>query len=715
MVTQQETEEFLESLQELSTALALVDPEDPGSFQEALSLLDRFAGHPCVEDDPAVLLILSGIQKKIEESIVSPEIFAQRLSGIEEDLKTIERACEGEDPAQTPQEKQRTVADEPEGFQASTTGGRTDFIQIESDRDLYEDFLLEATESLESIEVKILSLEQDPSNRTVINEIFRPFHTIKGVSGFLNLADMNRLTHGVENLLDQAREGKIAVGRQEIDAALGAVDLLRRLLGCVRARLRGEEEENLRGTVNDFLERIRCRKEPAGEACHEAEASEQIGSRPSETAQKRESALPAVEAGRSTRQSGSEDFKILAQRKVGASTIKVDMHKLDDLANMVGELVIAQSLVQRSERILGGKDHSLTKNMGQLERITSELQNVTMALRMVPLQQTFQKMIRVIRDLTSKSAKSAHLVMSGEDTEIDRSMVDAIYDPLVHMIRNAVDHGIEPPEERRTAGKPESGTIRLKAYHKGGFVHIEMEDDGRGLNRQRVLEKARERGLVGPDEALNDHQIDQLILRPGLSTATTITDISGRGVGMDVVKRAIDALRGKIEIQSRLGRGCTFLLKLPITLAIIDGMVIGIGRDRYVLPTANIKETIRPRREDYFTIEGRGEMIRIRGELLPLIRLHEVLRIKTEKVHPWEALVVVVESDENNQCLLVDEVFEMQDVVIKSMGRGWTIPEGVAGGSILGDGRVGLILDVNGILRLHDGGSEKACIRSPDR
>ncbi|MEW6439862.1 MAG: chemotaxis protein CheA [bacterium] len=727
-----EVEEFQDLLQGFSTALALADATDPASFQETVILLDKLADHPLPAASAAVASLLGGLREKVEELVLGGMESPQKLGAIEEDLRNIHRACEGEhDPCAQPQAESGDAAETgnpraqrpPAAAVHDAQAGEAPLLAIESDRDLYEDFLLEAAESLESIEVKILSLEQDPMNRSVINEIFRPFHTIKGVSGFLNLDDINRLTHAVEDLLDKARQGEVLMGHREIDLVLEAVDLLRRLLECVKVRLAGGQAECMAASVDAFVARIAGLKQTGGAAAAQETAAPEAlrgvaaGCRSGQDpAPLPEAAAPTAAAAAAANASAAaakaapavREDESAAQKRTGSATIKVDMYKLDNLVNMVGELVIAQTLVQRSERVRSIVDHALTKNLGQLARITSELQNVSMSLRMVPLQQTFQKMFRVVRDLARKSSKAIELEIAGEDTEIDRNMVDAIYEPLVHMIRNSVDHGIEAPEERRRAGKPASGRIRLRALHKGGNVQIEIEDDGRGLNRQRILEKARERGLVGPDEAPSDHQIDHLIFRSGFSTAAAVTDISGRGVGMDVVRRAVDSLQGKVEIQSRPGRGCTFLIKLPITLAIIDGMLVGVGCERYVLPTVNIKEAIRPARQDCFTVEGRGEVIRIRGDLLPLVRLHDVLRIHPDRVHPWEALVVVVESDGVDRCLLVDEVFEMQDVVIKNLGNGWTPPEGVAGGSILGDGRVGLILDVNAIIRLHEGGCGRA-------
>jgi two-component system chemotaxis sensor kinase CheA len=383
-------------------------------------------------------------------------------------------------------------------------------------------------------------------------------------------------------------------------------------------------------------------------------------------------------------------------------TVKVDTEKLDSLVDMVGELVIAQSLVHSNENVLELKDQKLFRDLSHMSRITSDLQRVAMSMRMVPIRQTFQKMIRLVRDLSRKSGKQVELTMSGEETEIDRNMVEAIYDPLVHMIRNSVDHGVETPKVREERGKPAEGSILLKAYHQGGNVVIQIVDDGQGLNREKILKKAVERGLASPEDNLSDSAVFNLIFQPGFSTADQVTDVSGRGVGMDVVKRAIEKLRGKVEIESEPGKGSSITIRLPLTLAIIDGMIVRVGDNRYILPTISIHESFRPDRGDYHTVKGQGEMIKVRKNLLPLVRLDRILGAEGAAVDPAEALVIVVENDGERRCIMVDEVLGKQEVVIKSLGERLKYVRALAGGSILGDGRVGLILDVAGMFEVSD-------------
>jgi two-component system chemotaxis sensor kinase CheA len=383
-----------------------------------------------------------------------------------------------------------------------------------------------------------------------------------------------------------------------------------------------------------------------------------------------------------------------------APTIKIDLAKVDNLVNLMGELVIAQSQVRQNPNLLGVSDQKLERDLAQMSRITTELQMISMSMRMIPIGQTLRKMVRLVRDLARKSKKQVELHIEGEETEIDRNMVEAIYDPLVHMVRNAVDHGLETPKEREAQGKPPEGHLWLRAYHKGGNVVIDIEEDGRGLDRDRILAKAQERGLLQPGEQLTPAQIDNLIFEPGFSTAEKITDISGRGVGMDVVRQTIERLQGKVEIHSRPKEGSRFSIRMPLTLAIIDGLVVKVGKERYILPAVAVRETLRPAPEDYFTVQGQGEIIKVRSQLIPLLRLHRLFRTENGVTHPTKGLVMVVEYDGKSQGLLVDDILGKQEVVIKSLGETLQNIKGLAGGTILGDGRVGLILDLAGLFAL---------------
>ena len=385
-----------------------------------------------------------------------------------------------------------------------------------------------------------------------------------------------------------------------------------------------------------------------------------------------------------------------------AASVRIDTRKLDNLVDMVGELVIAQSMVLQSPEVQKIKDQKLQKDSVQLNRITAELQRISMSMRMVPIKSTFQKMIRLVRDLSKKSGKEVTLLMNGEETEIDRNMVEEIYEPLVHMIRNSVDHGIEKPEERELAGKDPTGIIRLSAEQKGGNIVIDIQDDGSGLDNARIRAKAIERGIISATDPLDERAVYDLIFHAGFSTRDAVTDVSGRGVGMDVVKKCVERLRGKIEVSSQQGKGSQFQMKLPLTMAIIDGMVIQIGAERYIVPTIALKESLRPAMDAYFTLQGRGEMIKVRESLMPLVRLHDFFGEKPKYSNPWEGLLLVVSEGKTSYCLLADEIVGRQEVVIKSLGGMFRQLPGVSGGAILGDGKVALIIDVKGIISLYE-------------
>jgi two-component system chemotaxis sensor kinase CheA len=371
---------------------------------------------------------------------------------------------------------------------------------------------------------------------------------------------------------------------------------------------------------------------------------------------------------------------------------------LDSLVDIVGEMLIAQSLVVQNKAVTSLHDEQVNRDLAHLSRISKELQRTVMSLRMVPVRSTFQKMNRLVRDLGLKVGKHVELVTEGEDTELDRTIVDELSDPLVHMIRNSVDHGIEKPEVRLQQGKPANGTIFLKAFHQGGNIVIEIKDDGGGLDRDRIRAKAIEKGLLKPEENPPDNELFRLILGAGFSTAEKVTDISGRGVGMDVVRRNIEKLRGKIEIKSKPGEGSTFSIFLPLTLAIIDGLLVAVGHHRYVIPTLLVRESFRPTPGTIHTLHERGEMINLRGKLHPLLRLYTQLGIQPASTDPSQSIVVVVEAGTDVCCLLVDNLLGKHEIVIKSLGETFRCNKYLAGAAILGDGRVGLILDPHALV-----------------
>ncbi len=631
-------------------------------------------------------------------------------------------AAEEAPPEPEPEPTAEEAEPEPEEFDMGTVE-----VTDEEDKELLLSFVAEALEHLESIEINTLLLEDDPQNLDTLNAVFRPFHTIKGVSGFLNLKDINHLSHQLENLLDKARSGEIVIGGMATDVILAGVDLLTQMITESQNAI-NENRPRRPFAMQDLIDRIgrvlsdssaeappaqeEKRVPPLGEVLVEdgVVEPEQVAKALDKQKERPEKPLGELlvhtgAAGPGEVADAVKKQKTIAGPSAGVAVqeVKIDTAKLDNLLDMVGELVIAQSMVQANPKVQAINDRKLASDMGQLARITSELQKSTMSMRMVPIKQTFQRMVRVVRDTAKKQGKKVRLELEGEGTEIDRNMVEKFYDPLVHMVRNSVDHGIEPPDERREIGKPPEGLVVLAAYHQGGNVCIEIRDDGKGLDRDKILSKAIERGLADESDSLSDEEIFSFIFHPGFSTADQVTDISGRGVGMDVVQKTIDSLRGKVSVKSSRGQGTTLTIALPLTLAIIDGMVVQVGNERFILPTVSVLESLRPTKEDYSTVKGRGEMIMIRGNLLPLIRLDEIVNVQAEHKDPWEGLVVVVEHHGSRRCLMVDHLIGRQEVVIKSLGEHLKMVKVVAGGAIMGDGRVGLILDIDGIFKALEG------------
>jgi two-component system chemotaxis sensor kinase CheA len=369
------------------------------------------------------------------------------------------------------------------------------------------------------------------------------------------------------------------------------------------------------------------------------------------------------------------------------------------LIDIVGEMVIAHSMVAQDPLVAKGNHHELVKNVSRASKIMRELQDISQSMRMVTLKATFNKMARLVRDVANKSGKKVSFITEGEDTEIDRNLVDIINDPLIHMVRNAVDHGIETPAIRVRTGKPDYGTVKFAAYHSAGNVVVKIEDDGKGLDRELILTRAREQGLVEDGISLSDREVFNLIFEPGFSTAHTVTDISGRGVGMDVVKKNIETLGGQVEIISQPGKGSIFKMRFPLTLAIIDGMIVQVGSQNFIIPTVSIVRSIKPESGDIFTVHHRGEMLSLQEKLIPVFRLASLYNIEGALENQKQSLVMVVEDEDGQSGLLIDEMVGRQQVVIKTLGETMKDIPGISGGAIMPDGRIGLILDVAGLLK----------------
>ncbi|MCC7180197.1 MAG: chemotaxis protein CheA [Acidobacteria bacterium] len=557
---------------------------------------------------------------------------------------------------------------------------------LASDPEVTGMFVTEALDHLGTIESVVLQLESTPGDVKLLNDVFRPFHTIKGNAGALGVTSVQEVAHKVENLLDLARSGRHVMGPDEFEVVLQAVDLLTLMIQELPARVAGAAATDVHARRHALMEAVDALV-AGGEGQAAAPAA----------APAREAPLPVAVPQRDAAGAGQP-----IRRDESQGTVKVDTRKLDNLIDMVGELVIAQSILAEDPALARSTDERLGRRLSQLKRITSDLQRNAMSMRMVPIRQTFQKMVRLVRDLGKKSGKPIDLTLQGEDTELDRRVVEDIHDPLMHMLRNSVDHGVEPADARVAAGKPAQASIRLSAFHEAGNIVIEIADDGAGLDTDRILAKAVKQGLMAEGTSLSPAEIHQLIFQPGFSTAETVTEISGRGVGMDVVRRNIEALRGRIEIHTARGQGTTFSIRLPLTLAIVDGILLRVGHGRFVIPTHAVRESLRPAGSQVHSVHGRPCMVQVRDRLIPILDVGDLFAVDGGTRDITASTVVVIEDNGRPVALVVDELLGKQEVVIKSLGEAFEGVRGVAGGAILGDGRIGLILDAGGLVAVMD-------------
>jgi two-component system chemotaxis sensor kinase CheA len=561
---------------------------------------------------------------------------------------------------------------------------------LEIDDELFATFVAEALDHLGSIEASVLALEEGGDGQAV-DEVFRLFHTIKGNAAALGFTQIEGLAHTVEDLLDRARAGAIQIGGEQVEVILTAIDLLTTMV-------RNLDERRADVPAVDLAARVASLK--ADVVRHiEAETAGSDGGASSDGAADALANASVAGAGLASDDAGNQGVHSDSGRS--KATIKVDTRKLDSLVDLVGELVIVHSMIHEDCGLLGA-DERLNRSLAQFHRITNELHRGAFAMRLVPIRQTFQRMQRLVRDLGRKSGKPVDLTVSGEDTELDRKVVEEIADPLMHMLRNSIDHGIEAPDVRRRAGKPMRGQLSLSASHEGGSVLIAVSDDGRGLDTDALYARGIANGMLEPGVRPSEADLQALIFRSGFSTASQVTAVSGRGVGMDVVRRNVELLRGRIEIRSRPGIGTTFLIKLPLTLATIEGLLVGVGDQRFVVPTFAVQESLRPTPSRLHAMPGDGWLVDVRNELVPVARLSDLFQIGGATTDPLVAALVVVEDDGRRLALMVDRLLGKQNVVIKSLGEAFTTVDGVAGGAILADGRIGLILDAGGLIRLRE-------------
>jgi two-component system chemotaxis sensor kinase CheA len=575
-------------------------------------------------------------------------------------------------------------------------------------------FLDESGEHLTNMEAGLLTLEENPGDLDNLNAIFRAAHSIKGNSSFLGLDDITHFTHAMENLLDEMRSGTIQATPPRIGLLLQSKDTLVELINALKdGKPRPATYDGLIVALKESLEAAKgAATETVVEATPVADsAAAEMPTHPQ--AAEAPVAAPAVAAVEKHHEDAPQVVRE-AKTTGDSSSIRVSVEKVDALIDLVGELSIAQAMVNQ---LIGQLSTSHMPNLEEaliaMQQCTRELQERVMGVRMIPVGTIFRRFPRLIRDLAGTLGKQVRAEIIGDDTELDKQVIERLSDPLTHLVRNAVDHGIELPEERRNKGKTEEAFVRLAAFYEGGNVIVDVEEDGRGLDTERIRQKAITLGLITAQDVLTTEQIQSLIFRPGFSTAAAVTDISGRGVGMDVVKRNIEALNGSIEIQSRAGHGTRFRIRLPLTLAILDGLSVSVGDEVYILPLLSVVQSFRPKPADVHRVMGRGEIINVHGQSLPLLRLHQLFCVTPRITDACQGLVIVLEQQGKRFGLLVDDLLGQQQVVMKSLEENYSKVDGLSGATILGDGRVALIIDIPGLARLTGTSSPLSPTRIP--
>ena len=556
-------------------------------------------------------------------------------------------------------------------------------------QELVQDFLVETNEIIENLDHDLVELESNQNDLELLNKIFRGAHTMKGSSSFLGFNKLAELTHHAEDILNKLRKGEMVVTREIMDTLLEFVDKTKQIISDIE---NGTDNTDCTSVIEDL--------KLASEGKLTSKTKNTSAAQPAQAAQP--AAAPAPKPQAAPKQ---EAPKVVHQATPVEQTIRVDVSRLDSLVNLVGELVLSRNMLSQ----IAGELENKFENEYLVEQLlvatnsigmnTTELQLAIMKTRMIAIGKVFNKFPRVVRDIARDTGKEIDLIISGEETELDKQVIESIGDPLLHMIRNSCDHGVETPEVRVAKGKPRTGTVLLSAYHEGNHVVIEIKDDGAGMDPDKLKRKAIEKGVITLDEANNmdDKQAFGLIFKAGFSTAEKITNISGRGVGMDVVRNNIEKLNGIITIDSKINEGSTFFLKLPLTLAIIQALLVEVAGETFAIPLASVVETVRITNEEIHSFEGR-EVLKLRDRVLSLVRLDEAFAL--DELEQDEIYVVVVALAEKQLGFIVDKLIGQEEIVIKSLGEYLGGNPGIAGATITGDGRVRLILDVSGVIEV---------------
>lgn len=602
-------------------------------------------------------------------------------------------------------------------------------------QEIFQSFLVETKEILEQLDLDLVEIEKRPDDVDLLNQIFRSFHTIKGTSGFLGLEKLQKVTHRGEDILNKLRKGEVLLNDEIMDNILKSYDAIKDLVDVIEEKKEEDfDTSEILYELDSLIAKLENKELPAQEEKKNKQTKTSKTKKPKTvktTKAKKTSAAKSEEVNNeseddiiesveipeindvsspveklqkddSNQNSDKKDDKSLQHGKKGENTIRVDVQRLDELLNIVSELVLgrnrlAQINIEAGIQYEGTKiSRDLAETTRQIDLMTTELQLAVMKTRMIKIAKVFNRFPRLVRDLSKDLGREVQLIIQGEDTELDKTLIEEINDPLVHLVRNSIDHGIETPEDRKALGKPELGTVTLSAEHEGNNIIISIEDDGKGIDTEAIKEKAIQKGIISADKAneLSKQDIFNLIFAPGFSTAKKVTNVSGRGVGMDVVKTNVAKLRGIINIESEVNKGTKIIIKLPLTLAIIQGLLVKVAGETVVVPLNSVIEVVRVPITQIYSVKT-NECIKLRESVLPLIDIDEALYgMKINDIQEDWQYVVVVGIAEKRYGLKVNELVGQKEVVIKSLGSYIGNIDGVAGSTIMGDGKVVMILDI---------------------
>jgi two-component system, chemotaxis family, sensor kinase CheA len=648
------------------------------TFDFLRDLLQRvsveFTDESGLEEADDIILIIKDAMDKVQNietpddnEDVSEDAFEEAESSDEQDLD------------------QEEEVSPPDATEEITVGDTDDFNfdELISD-EMLDQYLTNAYELIDTIEKNLMELEKNPDNKDLIRETFQAMHSIKGNSGFMGYSEIEEISMESESILDSVRSGDLEIESNIVTILLSNLETIRNRLENLSSPAQKKEQEKPAQKPKEEPKpepKLDEEKPKAKEAPKKAEEKKKVE-------KEKKPKTPEMKTPPTS-------VPPMMQKK----DIRVETTKIDRLFDLVGELITIETMVTNSPDLKGLELPNFSKSANMLNKISRDLQEISMSIRMMPLEGLFNKMKRLVRDVSLKMGKKVNLFVSGQETEMDKNVIDEISDPLVHILRNAIDHGVESPEDRVESGKSEVGNVSLKARYEGNEILIIVEDDGAGINKDKLLEKALSKGILRTDpENMSDKEIFGLIFEPGLSTAQQLTDISGRGVGMDVVKKNLEKLRGSIDVDSKERKGSRITLRIPLTLAIMEAMVIKVGETTFALPIMAIRESFRPEKERVnITMDGL-EMVRVRQEVLPIVRIHDLFDIKPKSKDLREGILIIIEARERKVCLFADEIVGQQQAVIKALSDYIGKVSGITGCMIIGDGGIGLILDIESLL-----------------